>query len=78
MAGAEVPEPFEVAVVVLELVLELVLEFESEPLEADESLDLPVDAPVAVSAVEPRVVSVVGLAGEPDAALLFDVALSVL
>ena len=80
------------AVVVFELELEL--ELESEPPEADESLDLPVDASVAEPEVAPPDVSVVELVVEPvvelvdepvdepvevpDAAVLPEVALSVL
>ena len=80
------------AVVVFELELEL--ELESEPPEADESLDLPVDASVAEPEVAPPDVSVVELVDElvvelvdepvdelvdvPDAAVLPEVALSVL
>ena len=76
------------AVVVFELELEL--ELESEPPEADESLDLPVDASVAEPEVAPPDVSVVELADElvdepvdepaevPDAAVLPEGALSVL
>ena len=80
------------AVVVFEL------ELESEPPEADESLDLPVDASVAEPEVAPPDVSVVELVDEPvdelvdelvdepvdepvevpDAAVLPEVALSVL
>ena len=76
------------AVVVFEL------ELESELPEADESLDLPVDASVAEPAVAPPDVSVVELVDElvvelvdelvdepaevPDAAVLPEVALSVL
>ena len=82
------------AVVVFELELELELELESEPPEADESLDLPVDASVAEPEVAPPDVSVVELVDElvvelvdepvdepaevPDAAVLPEVALSVL
>ena len=72
------------------VVFELELELESEPPEADESLDLPVDASVAEPEVAPPDVSVVELADElvdepvdepvevPDAAVLPEVALSVL
>ncbi len=72
------------AVVVFEL------ELESEPPEADESLDLPVDASVDAPEVAPPDVSVVELVDElvvelvdepvdvPDAAVLPEVALSVL
>ena len=68
------------AVVVFEL------ELESELPEVDESLDLPVDASVAEPEVAPPDVSVVELAVElvdepaevPDAAVLPEVALSVL
>ena len=68
------------AVVVFEL------ELESELPEVDESLDLPVDASVAEPEVAPPDVSVVELADElvdepvevPDAAVLPEVALSVL
>ena len=68
------------AVVVFEL------ELESEPPEVDESLDLPVDASVAEPEVAPPDVSVVELVDElvdepaevPDAAVLPEVALSVL
>ena len=68
----------------------VVLELESEPPEVDESLDLPVDASVAepevappdVSVVEPVVEPVDELVDEPaevaDAAVLLEVALSVL
>ena len=64
------------AVVVFEL------ELESELPEVDESLDLPVDASVAEPEVAPPDVSVVELVDEPaevpDAAVLPEVALSVL
>lgn len=74
VAGAEGAESLEVVVLELEL--------ESEPPEADESLDLPVDSPVAEPAVEPPDVSVVEPADEPaevpDVAVLLEVALSVL
>ena len=68
----------------------VVLELESESPEVDESLDLPVDASVAepevappdVSVVEPVVEPVDELVDEPaevaDAAVLLEVALSVL
>lgn len=64
----------------------LELELESEPPEVDESLDLLVDASVAEPEVAPPDVSVVELAEEladelaevPDAAVLPEVALSVL
>lgn len=74
MVGAEVAESLEVVVFELEL--------ESEPPEVDESLDLPLDSPVAELVVVPPDVPVVEPADEPaevpDAAVLLEVALSVL
>ncbi len=74
VAGAEVAESLEVVVFELEL--------ESEPPEVDESLDLPLDSLVAELAVVPPDVPVVEPADEPaevpDAAVLLEVALSVL
>lgn len=74
VAGAEVAESLEVVVFELEL--------ESEPPEVDESLDLPLDSPVAELAVVPPDVPVVEPADEPaevpEAAVLLEVALSVL
>lgn len=78
VAGAEVAESLEVVVFELEL--------ESEPPEVDESLDLPLDSPVAELAVVPPDEPVVEPADEPadepaevpDAAVLLEVALSVL